>query len=325
MLLIRLTFFGMLCQMGLFQLHAQSFEFALIGDLPYYDEDSVKFDRLIHTLNADTGLAWVIHTGDVKSGSSPCSDEYLQGRYDWYQQFEHPFIITPGDNDWTDCHRKKCGKYDPLERLSFMRHTFYPTPGMSMGQNPMEVETQAATPDYAEYPENQMWVKDSVVFGTLHIVGSENGLRDFKGRTDAQDDEVLERTAANQAWLAHLFDQAQAIEAKGIFITIHANPGFEHKPGTKERAGFDPFIESLINHMDQFGKPVVVAHGDSHYFRYDKPLKHPVSGRRIESFSRLEAFGDRDVHWVRVKVNPQDPLVFSIRQELIPANFEIHE
>ncbi len=54
--------------------HGQSFEFALIGDLPYFKDDSLKFNRLIDDINADSGLSWIIHTGDIKSGSSPCSD-----------------------------------------------------------------------------------------------------------------------------------------------------------------------------------------------------------------------------------------------------------
>ena len=31
--------------------------------------------------------------------------------------FASALIYTPGDNEWTDCHRLLAGAYDPLERL----------------------------------------------------------------------------------------------------------------------------------------------------------------------------------------------------------------
>jgi hypothetical protein len=34
-----------------------------------------------------------------------------------------PFVFVPGDNDWTDCHRR-AGAYDPLERLARLRVFF---------------------------------------------------------------------------------------------------------------------------------------------------------------------------------------------------------
>src|SRR6187200_2717305 len=58
------------------------------------------------------------------------------------------------------------------------------------------------------------------------------------------------------------------------------------------------------------GRPVAVVHGDSHYFRIDKPFLD-AQGRRLENFTRVETFGDHqengdnDVHWLRVDVDPR--------------------
>jgi hypothetical protein len=69
---------------------------------------------------------------------------------------------------------------------------------------------------------------------------------------------------------------------------------------------------------------VMLVHGDSHYFRIDKPLLGTNSGRRLENFTRLETFGTDDVHWVRVTIDPKEPEVFVVRQEIVDTNLVDH-
>ncbi|MCY3789628.1 MAG: hypothetical protein OXH63_12660, partial [Gemmatimonadetes bacterium] len=66
------------------------FAFALIADMPYSPVDSVRFGRLVEEINRAEGLEWVIHVGDIKGGSSPCSAGLLQSRFAWSQHFERP-------------------------------------------------------------------------------------------------------------------------------------------------------------------------------------------------------------------------------------------
>jgi len=40
-----------------------------------------------------------------------------------------------------------------------------------------------------------------------------------------------------------------------------------------------------------FRRPVAYVHGDSHYFRVDKPFLD-FQGRRLETFTRVETFGE---------------------------------
>ena len=57
---------------------AQSFSFAAIGDVPYGPLSELT--AVADTLNKNK-LAFTIHVGDIKSGSSVCSDEiYLAVR-----------------------------------------------------------------------------------------------------------------------------------------------------------------------------------------------------------------------------------------------------
>jgi len=48
--------------------------------------------------------------------------------------------------------------------------------------------------------------------------------------------------------------------------------------------GYDEFLLALRAEIIEFAKPVVLVHGDSHYFRIDKPLLDR-NGNRIEWFT----------------------------------------
>jgi hypothetical protein len=49
-----------------------------------------------------------------------------------------------------------------------------------------------------------------------------------------------------------------------------------------------------------------------------------TSRRSIENFTRVETFGYPDTHWVRAIVDPQDPQVFSFKQEIVKENLVNH-
>lgn len=296
------------------------FEFALIGDVPYNAVDYWKLDNVIAEINADKQLAWVLHAGDIKNGSTLCSDEMFLDRFERFQRFEKPFILTPGDNEWTDCHRANNGSYLPLERLAKLREIFYPVPGLTLGQKPMIVEAQDAP-----FVENMRWSEQHVMFATLHIVGSNNALAPFAGRTSADDAEAADRIQAAVEWIEDTFAKAEAEDARGVLLLFQANPGIELAKGSNGRKGFEEVLEAFEREAVKFGKPVVLAHGDSHYFRIDKPMKGSRSNRRIENVTRVETFGADDVHWLRVVVDPNSPEVFTVHQQIVLENREIHD
>jgi hypothetical protein len=68
-----------------------------------------------------------------------------------------------------------------------------------------------------------------------------------------------------------------------------------------------------------FPGQVVLVHGDSRYFKVDKPLRSP-SGKVLANFTRVETFGSANTHWATAEVDPQDPNVFTFRPEIVPAN-----
>ncbi|MGE5764958.1 MAG: metallophosphoesterase [Mycobacterium leprae] len=103
--------------------------FVLIGDVPYGDVQRAQFPALVADVNADPKVRMVLHAGDVKNGGSACSDERFADLTALFDTFEDPFVLTPGDNEWTDCHRTAAGSYLPTERLEAVRHYFFRRPG----------------------------------------------------------------------------------------------------------------------------------------------------------------------------------------------------
>lgn len=321
-------------------------EFALIGDMPYDGRQETGFGNLIKSINS-ADLAFVVHDGDFwwdgmgwteeAKGFPPCSDEAFKDRLELSQKVRHPFIFTPGDNDWTDCHRAKPRTYDPLERLSKLRQMFFQG-DQSLGQRKLRLTRQSENGRYAKFRENVRWTRGNVLFVTLHMVGSNNNL----GRTPEMDSEFAERNTANLAWMRESFELAARNKNLAIMIIAQANPRFENTwsptlqkrymldglgiapPKEKRTTGFDDFLTDLEEETLAFGKPVVFVHGDTHTFRIDKPLAGSMSRRTIENFTRVETFGYPDTHWIRVTVDPKDPNVFRFRQETIKDNLVTH-
>ena len=338
---------GTLC--GLFfafvagQAAAQSFQFAAIGDTGYSKKSEHEFNRMIAAMNREP-LGFVVHVGDFEADprpymrspttvTEPCTDEAFKSVLVQFQTSEHPIVLTPGDNDWTDCHILNTRKVDPLERLARVRELFYPD-GQSLGKRSMPVTSQASDPKFAKFRENLFWTINNVSFVTLHIVGSNNN----RGRTPEMDAEANERMEANIAWLRKAFADAKAANSAGFVLMTQANPGFETKwtpslidryfrlfpgvnpPRALPPSGFDDLLEAVSSEMANYDKPTLFIHGDTHIFHVSKPLVDRMSGRFVDHFTRLEVFGDPDSHWVRVLVDPRQPGVFTIRPEIVPEN-----
>src|SRR3954466_1250480 len=92
---------------------------AVYGDAPYgpTQADTAQFEAtpaFIDAVNADPKVRRVIHVGDIHSGKQLCTNAYDLSVFDLWTQFQDPLVYTPGDNEWTDCHKPKEGGGDPL-------------------------------------------------------------------------------------------------------------------------------------------------------------------------------------------------------------------
>jgi hypothetical protein len=294
------------------------FTFGLFGDLAYRPEQEPLLVNVLTNLNA-ASLEFVVHVGDLGSPRYSCSNDLWARRRSQFEASAHPLIYTPGDNEWTDCHDKQgVPGGDPLERLSSLRAFFFQGEH-SFGQRTIAVtrQSQTADPVLKKYRENARWTRGEVTFLTLHVVGSNNGL----GFSTASDAEYAERNRANMMWLREGFAAAQANNSRAIMIIQQANifPEALPFPG-KLATGFAELRTLLEKETIAFGKTVVLVHGDSHYFRIDKPLGRRPNVAAIENFTRVETFGQPNHHWLHVTVDPADPNVFTFRQRIVVPN-----
>lgn len=313
--------------------------FAAIGDGPYGDDKEAAYDVLIDDINRNREIDFVFHVGDIKSGGSECSNERLNRRFEQLQNIKTALIYTPGDNEWTDCHRASNGSWNPLERLDYIRNLFYPDPNLTTGQRPFAVISQANIPNYEQFVENVFFMRNQIAFSTIHIVGSNNNLKPWSGIDDTDSlktpraDRIHEYEMRNNAslhWLETTFQRAQKQRAAGVFIAIHADPNFDLAPVDPKRNGFNPFLAKLFELTNTFDRPVVIAHGDSHVYRVDTPrltpwyhngdAKDASNNPLTPKLSRLEVFGDSDLHWVKVTADPKSKAVFSFTPQLVNKN-----
>jgi hypothetical protein len=303
------------------QRNAEAFDFIAMGDMPYnIPTDYLKVDRLIAEINRSKP-AFTLHVGDIKSGSTLCSDEIFQKAFDQLATIEGALVFTPGDNEWTDCHRQNNGSYDPLERLTKIRTMFYPNKNRSLGKNPIAVESQATAmaEQYSLFVENTRFTKNGVMFVMLHVIGSNNNLeaRDSKAAM-----EFYARDKANIAWLDDSFKRAKDGGMKAIVVSMQGNLYDTRGEGNQIPAssGYLQTIRAFERNSRSFDNPVLVIHGDEHRFVIDRMVDTKL--KVIPHTTRLQVMGQKDVHGVRITVDPSTAGVFGFTPLIIRENGE---
>jgi len=249
------------------------YTFAVIGDIPYGPTQIADFPKVVQQINADPKVRLVSHLGDIKDGSSVCSDEYFAQVKRQFDTFSDPLVYTIGDNEWTDCHRANNGSYNPLERLAKVRSVFFPEPGRTLGKHSVKVTSQAAQ----GIPEDVRFTRANVAFAALHIVGSNNNMAPWTGKTaptPEQTAEVLGRTAAVIQSIRETFTQARADRNKAVVLLTQADM-FDPTVADPTYAGyfaFQPIVQAIAQESAAFRGPVYLFNGDSHVYNSDQPL-----------------------------------------------------
>jgi len=248
--------------------------------VPYSQPQANLLDDMIDRMNAQP-LAFVVHVGDITSGTGPCGDEWLEARKRQFARFRAPFVLLPGDNEWTDCHR---GGFDPLERLGKWRQLFCADiPLRNFARQP------------GAYCENVRWEHDNVVFVGLNVPGSNNNLSNDPA-------EHGERMQAVFRWL----DAAEALARTrdGLVVLMQANPFQVRRIGADGYAAVRERLRKLGETMP--GK-VLLVHGDTHTFRDDEPLP---------GLRRVEVYGSPHIRWAKARIERTAAALFAV--ELMP-------
>ena len=302
-----------------------TFSFAVIGDVPYGDAEFQAFPSYIQDINAHKELSFVAHLGDIKSGSSKCTDEYFAAIRKNFDTFTLPLVYTPGDNEWTDCHRTNNGAYSPLERLDQVRETFFPKPGTTLGA-PMKVSSQ----DRLGFPENVNFSRRGIAITAVNITGSNNGLLPWSGLgntvpTAEQTEEVRDRTAADTRELTETFRKAHENGDRAVVVMTQADM-FDptvSAPAQENYSAFAPLVQTLIRESNAFGGPVYLINGDSHVYNQDHPLAAGSAwlgfygqGEAAKNLTRVTVDGsDNAKDWLKVTTTkPGAPGVLSFER-----------
>lgn len=243
----------------------------MLGDTPSSPAQAAKLDALIGRINAQD-LAFVVHVGDIGSSGRDqgCSDAWVAARKRQFEAIRHPFVLLPGDNEWTDCARHGM---DPLARLGLWRRLFC---GLGAG---LALERQPG------HCENARWSANGMHFVALNVPGGAN--------PDLGD----ARMAATLAWLEESLARAEKERAARAFVFLHADPRFWR--WSRDDA-YAPLRAVLAAHAARFGGRLVLVHGDTHVHRDDAPLP---------GLRRLVPWGSPFVSWLRVSAAEDGPTV----------------
>jgi hypothetical protein len=306
---------------------------AVYGDAPYGTtptdtSETVATPAFVDFVNA-ADPQFIVHVGDIHSGKQFCTTDYDQLIYQMWTAYQRPLIYTPGDNEWTDCNKAGEGggaynkntkaidyvvdgqgnfvdyaKGDPIQNLTFIRSLFFADPGHALGAARKLVLSQAqafdpAHPSDAQYVENVMWEQSNVLFVTLNLPGGSNNDQDpwyavpTVNISDAQIQEIAQRTDADIHWLDAAFARAKKDGVVGVVILIQADMWDPEKLAVHQRGfegffdGIDPargygfvanynptrdIVGDIANQVRSFDGTVLLFNGDSHVFRSDNPL-----------------------------------------------------
>ncbi|HVQ59276.1 MAG TPA: hypothetical protein VMS60_10280 [Solirubrobacterales bacterium] len=307
--------------------------YAIFGDTPYGTPQVENFPNDLAEINADPQVQLVMHLGDIKNGSSQCTTSYFaQIRAD-FDGFADPLVYTPGDNEWTDCHRANNGGFWPAgpvlngdtrpARLDEIHRIFFDRPGWTLGQHARHVATQGG-----QYVENTMWHQVQVEFGDLDVPGSNNDWKPWfeQPQTSSQIAEVNGRTHADLIWMDRIFDRAREEHAKAVAIGIQADmwdPAFAGNPAEFDH--FQPIVQELAAQAMRFHGPVLLLNGDSHEFVDDRPLADPSRPQNksmygiaqdVPNLRRITVNGSTTPchEWLKLTIDPHTSGVFSYQR-----------
>ena len=321
---------------------------AVYGDAPYGTtptdtEQFVATPAFIDSINADPDVDLVIHVGDIHSGKQYCTEAYDRSVAALWTQFQDPLVYTPGDNEWSDCHKKAEGggaynastgqidyvldamgapvdsaKGDPVANLDLVRSIFFAQPGVTLGHRKL-VLSQGMLFDPlhrsdAKYVENVIWMQSGVLFATVNVPGGSNNDQDVwygaPTETSSQLTERTERTGAALRWLELSFGAARLLRAKGIVLVLQADM-WDPEKGAEHQQGYHSIVDTVARRTRSFRGPVLMLNGDSHVYLSHNPLAaadplnyiHP--GYDVPNFHRIVVHGSTmPLEWLRLTVDP---------------------
>ena len=276
---------------------AGAMEFIAIGDTPYSPKEDKRIKAEIAPAIRKYNPPLLVHHGDLFAGDEACSEDLFRERLDQARGLLPGRVFyTPGDNEWTDCDRtKKTGQsLSELSMLGYIRRYIV--------EKPVNLPKDWNYEIQPNFPENARWIKDGVIFITVHLVSTNNGRMEIlKDDMEAALSLVDARDHANRTWINESFEAASKMDAKAAVIVTQADVTSPDGGGpctNANRSQCDAFLTFRENLKIAAGgfkggwdkplKPVLFLHGDTNPFCMDREF----GGKTAPNLWRLNAWGD---------------------------------
>ena len=210
-------------------------QFSVMGDVPRSVVEDTLLQKQIVLHNQKSASEFMLHVGDIKSGSAPCDEAVYAKVTDYLSKLDVPVYMVPGDNEWNDCD-------DPDLAWRYWIKYFVGFEKRWPGAPIIDRQPQHAA--------NVAWVQNGVLMIGLNLVG---------GRIFDQIvwDEMLR---AGADWASeNLGRHKENVRASVVFV--QANPKEKH----------DMFMTDFRAAARDFEKPILFLHGDGHRWLHDDP------------------------------------------------------
>jgi len=229
---------------------AKPVRFAAIGDTPYFDSD-VELLFLSEALEdmAVNKMSFVVHIGDIFGGRTKCQSELYKLRARVFSQSPIPFMITIGDNEFSDC------RNSIQARKRFRNIILNNPPNYQVVKGTSAVHKALYVTRQKEMIENASWSDNNVDF--IMLV-----LPDLPGDYPLEKETIRSIMHANISFLVARVKIAISSERQALVVMMHANPLTCIVEGCQE------FIDVLFKEIREFGKPVMLINGSDHSRKY---------------------------------------------------------
>jgi hypothetical protein len=272
--------------------------FAIASDVVDKSDDDTPLRQMIDALGRERDLSLVIYDGNLKSETQSCNDTFYEARKRLFDTSRKPIVLLPGGDDWATCGLSRAGNYDPVERLDFIRQTFFGD-STALGQAAMPVIRESDVARFRPFRENVRWQAAGIEFVGLNAPAPNNHFLSAGGRNG----EFEDRSVANTFWLEHAAESARRSEMRAIVVVLQGDPDFMHyerrdrfawlrfSRSEEKRDGFLELKRALVRAAEAFHGPLIVIHDSNaqlaNGFRIDQPLRSD-KGVVVTNLTRIE-------------------------------------
>ena len=251
---------------------ASTISFWTIADTPYSGSQAAALSEYFTVIPQEA--EFVIHLGDIKSGTSSCTLDVYQNVSSLLQGSSVPVFIIPGDNEYNDCSNPDAAFANWQTEFSFFDQNW--THDFQVSYQTIREE------NFAFVFNGTLFIGINLVGGTIH---------------DAQ--EWADRSADDLVWIESNFAQFGG-QVTSAVIFGHASP---------TKSAYALFEQGFRAAAQELGDPILYLQGDEHKWLLDQPFADAPNVTRI-IIEQTGGGADSDPLLVSVSGDPTDPFTY---------------